>query len=176
MVLLVFEAQTSIFVVLYQKTNHFNQKCCTVPKKPKTQMFLDHWPRTSLAQSSSPDPKIKKPMLFWYSTALFVKKLVFFLYSTAKIKVWASKTSKNQQVLLVFQDGRSISLVQYNKNGAASYKNQWNLMVLLVFEAQTCIFAVLYKKNQSFLPKVLYCNKKTKKNDVSRPLARGQAG
>ena len=40
-------------------------------------MFLDHWPRTSLAQTSSPDPKIKKPMLFWYSTALLVKKIVF---------------------------------------------------------------------------------------------------
>ena len=49
-------------------------------------------------------------------------------------------------------------------------------MVLLVFEAQTSIFAVLYQKKQSFLPKVLYCTKKNKKNNVSRPLAGGQAG
>ena len=45
-------------------------------------------------------------------------------------------------------------------------------MVLFVFEAQTAIFAVLYKKNTSFLAKVLYCTKKTKKNNVSRPLAK----
>ena len=49
-------------------------------------------------------------------------------------------------------------------------------MVLLVFEAQTFIFAVLYQKNKSFHAKVLYCTKKTKKTNVSRPLARGQAG
>ena len=61
-----------------KKTNHFNQKCCTVPKKPKKQMFLDHWPRTSLAQTSSPDHEIKKHMLFWYSTSLLIKKTVFF--------------------------------------------------------------------------------------------------
>ena len=49
-------------------------------------------------------------------------------------------------------------------------------MVLLVFEAQTFIFAVLYQKNQSFQPKVLYCTKKTKKTNVSRPLAKDQPG
>ena len=49
-------------------------------------------------------------------------------------------------------------------------------MVLLGFEAQTFIFAVLYQKNQSFQPKVLYCTKKTKKNNVSRPLAEDQPG
>ena len=62
-----------------KKTNHFKQKCRTVPKKQKKHMFLDHWPRTSLAQTSFPEPKIKKPMLFWYSTALLVKKIVFFV-------------------------------------------------------------------------------------------------
>ena len=46
-------------------------------------------------------------------------------------------------------------------------------MVLLVFEAQTFIFVVLYKKNKSFHAKVLYCTKKTKKNNVSGSLARG---
>ena len=45
-------------------------------------------------------------------------------------------------------------------------------MVLLRFDAQTFIFAVLYQKNQSFQPKVLYCTKKTKKTNVSRPLAK----
>ena len=49
-------------------------------------------------------------------------------------------------------------------------------MVLLVFEAQTSIFAVLYQKNQTFQAKVLYCTKKTKKNNVSRPLAKEQPG
>ena len=44
-------------------------------------------------------------------------------------------------------------------------------MVLLVFEAQTFIFAVLYQKNKSFHAKVLYCTKKTKKTNVSRPMA-----
>ena len=49
-------------------------------------------------------------------------------------------------------------------------------MVLLVLGAQTYIFAVLYQKNKSFHAKVLYCTKKNKKNNVSRPLAGGQAG
>ena len=78
MVLLVFEAQTYIFAVLYQKNKSFLPKVLYCTKKNKKQMFLDHWPRTSLAQTSSPDPKIKKPMLFWYSTALLVKKMYFF--------------------------------------------------------------------------------------------------
>ena len=45
------------------------------------------------------------------------------------------------------------------------------MMVLFVFEAQTFIFVVLYKKNQSFYAKALYCTKKTKKTNVSRPMA-----
>ena len=49
-------------------------------------------------------------------------------------------------------------------------------MVLLFLAAQTFIFAVLYQKNQSFQPKVLYCTKKTKKTNVSRPLAKDQPG
>ena len=66
----------SFLLYCTKKINHFSRKCCTVPKKQK-KMFLDHWPRTSLAQTSSPDPKIKKPILFWYSTALLVKKIDF---------------------------------------------------------------------------------------------------
>ena len=49
-------------------------------------------------------------------------------------------------------------------------------MVLFVFEAQTFIFAVLYQKNKSFQSKVLYCTKKNKKTNVSRPLAKDQPG
>ena len=78
MVLFVFEAQTFIFAVLYQKTNHFYQKCCTVQrKKQRKHMFLDQWPwmlvPASLASGQWSRNIVFFSLFFWYSTTLLLE-------------------------------------------------------------------------------------------------------
>ena len=78
MVLLVLEAQTFISAVLYQKNKSFLPKVLYCTKKTKKTMFLDHWPRIRLAQTSFPNPNVKKPMFLLYSTSFLIKELAFF--------------------------------------------------------------------------------------------------
>ena len=49
---------------------------CT--KKTKKILFLDHWPRNGLSQTSSPDPRIKKPMFCLVQYIIFGQKDVIF--------------------------------------------------------------------------------------------------
>ena len=66
-----------------KKTNPFLQKCCTVPKKPKNQLFpvFKELPTTGLPQD----------WFFWNSTALLQKKIGFF----GTVQHFCKKMNKN---------------------------------------------------------------------------------
>ena len=76
-----------------KKTNHFSQKCCTVPKNKKKNVSRPlAKDQPGSGQLSWPQDQETYAFLVQYST--FGQKACFFWYSTAKMKVWASKTTK----------------------------------------------------------------------------------
>ena len=109
-----------------KKTNHFMQKCCTVPKKPKKPMFLDQWPEARLAGTRIQGHCSRNIVFFCFFGTVqhFCMKWLVFLLQYIKNDVLSFKNKQNHTVLLIFQAGRATLFVQYNKNGAWSYKNQ----------------------------------------------------
>ena len=167
---IVFLGQYSVFVnflakVLYcpKKTNLFLQKCCTVPKKPKSQSF----PVLLPCEVPGPEKIVffgffgtvqhfsKKRLVFWDSTVFFVNFLAKVLYCPKKTNLFLQKcctVPKNQSC------GRPVV--------GSSLKTE--KIVFLVFLGQYSTFA---KKDWFFLGQynvfvnvltnVLYCPKKT---------------
>ena len=87
----------SFLLYCTKKNNHFMQKCCTVPKKPKKTMFLDQWPwilvPASLA-SGQWSRNICFFCFFWHSTALLVEMIGFFGTVQQKLRFELQKSIK----------------------------------------------------------------------------------
>ena len=145
MVLLVFEAQTFIFAVLYQKNQSFLPKVLYCTKKTKKTNVSRPLAKDQPGPDQLPWAKDQETYAFLVQYITFGQKDCFCLYSTAKMKVWVSKTNKTIRFYCVFRDGRAILLVQYSKNEALRGKDNKNIVFLFVFVTAGSFFVVLYQ-------------------------------
>ena len=97
MVLCVFDAQTFIFAVLYKKNKSFQPKvlyCTKKNKKNNASRSLARGPGWLGPASKATGLETLFFLVFLVQYSTFGWNDWFFLYSTAKMKVWASKTNK----------------------------------------------------------------------------------
>ena len=131
MLLLVFEAQTFIFALLYQKT---------LVSWPWGQ---ESWSEPGWSLANGLETLVFLVFLVQYST--FGRNDWFFWYSTAKMEVWASKTNKTVRFYWFFKTADQFYWYSTAKKKLCLESISKTTCFLLVFGNQSFIFAVLHR-------------------------------
>ena len=143
----------SFLLYCTKKTNHFNQKCCTVPKKQKKNnvsrpMALDAGPSQPGPLANGLETLFFLVFLVQYNT--FGWNDLFFWYSTAKMKVWASKNNKTIVFYWFFKTAEPFYLYSTTKMELGVTKTNENTTFLWSCPDKAAF--LLYRTNKMALP------------------------